>query len=155
MGLHPNNIPFIILGPNLFDAIGCVSCRMICHFNDFRNPNPHVKSLGPNFKFLTNRIGLLVYSLFKLDLGPRVKRALGFECGNGACPERPWLLQLVREEACGNKVGESGRKCAACIFKQECSPWRSPFPQMVFLCAPTTYAHFPFSHLRFYLHPCL
>lgn len=40
--------------------------------------------------------------------------------GNGACPERPWLLQLVREEASGNKVGESGKKCSPCIFKQEC-----------------------------------
>jgi hypothetical protein len=74
--------------------------------------------------------------------------------GNGACPERPWLLQLVREEASGNKVLESGTKCATCISKQECSPCRSPLPQMIFLCASTKYAHFPFSHLRFYQLRC-
>jgi hypothetical protein len=69
-----------------------------CHFNDFRDPNPHVKLLGPNFKFLTNRIGLLVYSVFKLDLGPRVNRALGFE----------WRERRLSGEAMAVAVGARG-----------------------------------------------
>jgi hypothetical protein len=37
---------------------------MTCHFNDFK-PEPHVKSFGPNSKFLTNRI-----ALFRFQIGP-------------------------------------------------------------------------------------
>ncbi len=64
LGLHLNSIPFYYLGPNCL-ALSDVPCRMTCYFNDFR-PEPHVKSLGPNSKFLTNRI-----ALFRFQIGPR------------------------------------------------------------------------------------
>ncbi len=56
---------FHYLMPNILAPKG-VPCRMTCHFNAL-DPNPHVKSLGPNFKFFTDRIALFH---FQIGLGP-------------------------------------------------------------------------------------
>jgi len=68
---------FDYLRPNFLAPKG-VPRRMTCHSNDL-DPKPHVKPLGPNFKFLTNRI-----ALFHFQIGPRPWYKLGISVGAGS-----------------------------------------------------------------------
>jgi hypothetical protein len=68
LGLHPKSIPLIILGPIFgWHKVCHLGWHVILLISDL---NPHIKSLGPNFKFLTKMIALFC---FQIGPGPSCK----------------------------------------------------------------------------------